>query len=552
MLQELQIRNYAIISELTIRFEKGLNIMTGETGAGKSIIMGALGLVLGNRADSSVLHAAGDKCIVEAIFLPNTNSRLKSFFEEEDIDSEEQLIIRREVSPNGKSRGFINDTPVNLVQMKKLASQLVDLHQQFDTLELNDSDFQREVLDVVAGNEKTLDQYRKFFAEWQKKRRSLEDLKEGQRAALAEKDYKQFLLDELLEASFKPNELESLEEEQHQLEHAEESRQMVMGAVYKLSESEEPIVQHLKAIAQQLSPGKIRHKGLEMLGDRLKTVQIELADIAEDLQMLAEGLHMDPERLQLVQQRIDTGHKLMIKHQVNNTAGLLAIQKKLGDELDEQLLADSRIDILEKQIGELEASLRNLGFAIREKREKEAGLLAADITGILHKVGMPNAQVIIEVRHRQEPQSDGFDDVVFLFDANKAGKMEPIAKVASGGELSRLMLAIKSVVAGSLQLPTLIFDEIDSGISGEAARQVGIILKALSIHHQLICITHQPQIAARAGSHFYIYKDMENDKIETRVKRLSSMERIETIAAMLGGETKSEATLKAAREMIAG
>ena len=550
MLVELQIRNYAIISQLSIQFSEGLNIMTGETGAGKSIIMGALGLVLGNRADTSVLHHEGEKCVVEATFLPEQTDQLKHFFEQEDIDLEQHLIIRREISSNGKSRGFINDTPVNLGQMKQLASQLVDLHQQFDTLELNDSAFQREVLDAVAENGELLAAYGQKFSNWQKTTQILKALKEKQQAALAEKDYKQYLLHELLEAGFKANELEDLEQEQETLENAGELQQAVLAVVYRLSESEEPIVQQLKSMMQQLSSIGRRHKGIEMLNDRLKSVQIELADIAADLQHLGDGLQMDPDRLEKVHQRLDLGNKLMLKHQVADTAGLLALQQKLARDLDGQLEADERIAGLEKELTDLEATLRQLGFGLRAAREAHVLPLAEKINNILKQVGMPNARLQIAVNHLQQPDAYGFDEIVFLFDANNTCRFEPLGKVASGGELSRLMLAIKSVVAGALQWPTLIFDEIDSGISGEAARQVGIILKTLAKHHQLICITHQPQIAARADSHFYIYKEEKNGTLTTSVRKLQEQERVDVIAAMMGGDAKSEHTLKAAREMI--
>ncbi len=550
MLLQLHIRNYAIISSLNIRFADGLNIMTGETGAGKSIIMGALGLVLGNRADTAVLHHTDDKCVVEASFSPEVTDVLRQFFEQEDIDLDDPIIIRREITPNGKSRGFVNDTPVNLGQMKKLASQLVDLHQQFETLELNDAAFQLSVVDAVADNAALLDTYSGSFAEWQKATKQLQDLKAKQQAALAEKDYKQYLLDELLEAAFQEHELEQLEEEQDTLEHAEDMRQVVMAAVYRLAEDEEPMAQQLKAIVQQLAGMGSRHKGIEMLGDRLKSLQIELADIAGELQHVGEGLHMDPERLQLVEQRIDLGNKLMLKHAVSDTKGLLRVQHQLATDLDEQVAADERIGVLEKSITQLEEALRNTGFAMRERREKAIPALGEKVNDILKSVGMPNARLVIELTHRSEPVATGFDNIQFLFDANNTNRFEALSRVASGGELSRLMLAIKSVVAGSLQMPTLIFDEIDSGISGEAARQVGIILKRLAAHHQLICITHQPQIAARADAHFYIYKQDSGKSLETQVRRLTDQERVDAIAAMMGGDAKSENTLKAAREMM--
>lgn len=549
MLQKLSISNYAIIDELTVHFEKGLNIITGETGAGKSILMGALNLVLGARADSSVLHNKEKKCFVEALFKVGKNERINNFLQENDLDTDTEIVLRREITSNGKSRSFINDTPANLSQIRILSAWLVDLHQQFDTLELDDDGFQRSVIDAFAGNENLLKQLRDEFISYETIRRELEKIISEQDAAQKELDYNQFLFDELDKMSFKENELELLEEEMKMLSNAESISQQLNAACYDLEESEQPVLAQLKAIQNKLQGLASLVPGMDVLVQRLNASLIELKDIASEINSMNSKINADPGRLEEIDERISAGFKLLRKHNVSHTNELIAIQHELSGKLERIANMDNYISELAK--GKDATYKKAMGTAdkISANRKKQIKPFSEQVNGLLKQVGMPNAALIVDLKTK-ELSIDGTDAISFLFDANKSGRPEPIGKVASGGELSRLMLSIKSLVAKKLELPTLIFDEIDSGISGEAARQVGQIMYDLSNGHQLIAITHQPQIAARAGTHYFVYKEIRNDRVTTGIRVLDSDERILAIAKMLGGEKPSAVALENAREMI--
>jgi DNA repair protein RecN (Recombination protein N) len=549
MLSKLHIQNYAIIDDLLIDFSNHLNIITGETGAGKSIVMGALNLILGERADSSVLQQKEKKCVVEGYFKSDNKKEVKQFLTDNDLDAEEELVVRREIAANGKSRAFINDTPVNVQQLKTLSSLLVDLHQQFDTLELGDAGFQREVLDALANNVTLLQEYYTSFFQYKKTKKELEDLQLQQTTANASFDYNKFLFDELEEAGLKENELEELDAELKLLSNAENIKQQLGSIYFELKESEQPLVQQLKVLNNKLHSLEQYHTSIEGLNKRLLSTQIELQDIADELETINDGVQCSAERIQIVNDRIAAGYKLLKKHGVNTTGELLAIKETLQQKLNDVLNISEAIQQKEKLTQQLLQQCEQVAAKISTNRNKTVKPFTEKVNGLLKQVGMPNAQIKIEV-NTIALNEFGSDVIEFLFDANKSNRFEPLRKVASGGELSRLMLCIKSLVAQKLQLPTLIFDEIDTGISGEAAKQVGNIMKELSKAHQLISITHQPQIAAKADAHYFVYKAIKADKIITSVKLLSNDERITTIAQMLSGEKPTAAALQNAREMV--
>jgi DNA repair protein RecN (Recombination protein N) len=549
MLQKLHIQNYAIIDEISIDFSSKLNIITGETGAGKSILVGALSLVLGERADSSVLSAKDKKCVVEAFFSSAKNKEIKDFFAANDLEADNEVIVRREIAANGKSRAFINDTPVNLNQLKELSSMLVDLHQQFDTIELGDNDFQREVLDALAGNVELLQEYGGIFNRYSKTKKELEGLQSEQFNANKELDYNKFQFDELEEAGLKENELEELDAELKLLSNAESVKQD-LGSIYgELKETEHPIVQQLKVLSNKLHSLEQYHTDIPEIAKRLLSAQVELQDIADELERINDGVQYSPESIQIVNDKMALGYKLLKKHSVNTTNELLAIRNSLQEKLAAIFNITETISKKEKEVSELLQQAEKLAAKISANRKKATEPFAKQVNILLAQVGMPNAQIKIQVT-ASTLNSYGADNIEFLFDANKSNRFEPLRKVASGGELSRLMLCIKSLVAKKLQLPTLIFDEIDTGISGEAAKQVGLIMKELSRSHQLISITHQPQIAAKADAHYFVYKEIKGDKIATSIRQLSGDERITAIAHMLSGEKPTAAALANAREMV--
>lgn len=549
MLQKLRIQNYAIISELEIIFSDHLNIITGETGAGKSILMGALNLVLGERADSSALQDKEKKCVVEAIFFVKKNEGIKAFTEKYELDNEEEILLRREIAANGKSRSFINDTPVNLSQLKELAVLLVDLHQQFDTLELGNENFQRQVMDALADNAALLSGLKEKFVAYSAAKKQLEELQLQQLNANKELDYNRFLFDELEELALKENELEELDAELKLLSNAENIKQQLGSIYFELKDSEQPIVQQLKVLQQKIHSLESFHPGLKELYERMNSSLIELQDVADELETIDDSIRYDAQRIQTVNDRLSAGYKLLKKHGVAETAQLLAIQEDLQQKLDAVLNISAEITRLEKQTNESYAAAETIAKKISANRLGQVKSFTQKVNQLLAQVGMPNARLNVSIT-AAPLSATGMDTIDFLFDANKSNRFEPLHKVASGGELSRLMLSVKSLVAKKLQLPTLIFDEIDTGISGEAARQVGIIMKELAAGHQIISITHQPQIAAKADAHYFVYKHVINDRIATSIRRLTDDERITSIAQMLSGEKPTAAALENAREMV--
>lgn len=549
MLQQLHIHNYAIIDSIDINFSHHLNIITGETGAGKSILMGALSLILGDRADTSVLLDKEKKCFIEGNFKV-LNSGAKVFLQKNDLDVDDEILIRREISANGKSRAFINDTPVTLNQLKQLSSLLVDLHQQFDTLELNNNDFQREVIDALAGNGKLIEEYQLVFKNYRSVKKDLEKLTDEQAAANKEFDYHKFLFDELEQANFSENEIENIDAEIKVMSNAENIKSVLSEIYVAMEESEDPILQKINLISHQLQSLLKFYPEVELLNGRLQSVEIELKDIAGEIDLLNNKVTYDAERISELNDRMAVGYNLLKKHNVLTTAQLLEIKEQLELELQKVTNLENAIQKKQDQLKEYFSEVLKLAEMISGKRQKEIAPFTEKVNKLLVQVGMPNAQIKIEVNSLGEPGLFGKNSVEFLFNANKTARFEPIRKVASGGELSRVMLIIKSLVAKSVQLPTLIFDEIDSGISGEAAKQVAIIIKQLSKEHQLIAITHQPQIAAKAHTHFFVYKDIKEDKIVTSIKVLNEDERITAIATMLSGKRPTAAAFENAREMM--
>jgi DNA repair protein RecN (Recombination protein N) len=549
MLQKLRIQNYAIIDELVINFSNKLNIITGETGAGKSILMGALDLVLGKRADTAVLKDKTKKCIVEASFQLKNNAAVKDFFETNDLDNDTDIIVRREIASNGKSRSFVNDTPVNLTQLKELSNNLVDLHRQFDTQEIGNENFQREVMDALADNANLLLDLKTVFTKYTGIKNELETLRLQQANADKEADYNTFLLEEFTEINLQENELENLDAEMKLLSNAENIK-LQLGSIHgPLIGSEEPIAQKLKSLAQKLNTLKEFHTDIEDLQKRLVSTQIEVQDIGDELERIDESIVYNAERINIVNERISTGYKLQKKHAVTSTAQLLAIQEQLQQKLDAVVNISNTIEKLEKESKNLFDEASAIAKKINSNRIAQVKPFTQNVNSLLAQIGMPNAQIKVDIQ-ATTLSANGSDEINFLFDANKSNRFEPLHKVASGGELSRLMLSVKSLVAKKLQLPVLIFDEIDTGISGEAAKQVGIIMQALSSNHQLIAITHQPQIAAKANAHYFVYKQIVNDTIQTSVRLLNDDERIVAIAQMLSGEKPTAAALENAKEMM--
>lgn len=549
MLSRLYIRNYAIIKEIDVRFEKGLNIITGETGAGKSILVGALGLILGDRADSSVLLDTTQKCLVEGFFQYPDHPAVGSFFKEQDIESDNEIIVRREISSAGKSRAFINDTPVNLAQLQQLAALLVDLHQQFDTLDLGQNNFQLEILDALAKQlplRKQLTQQYQLYKTALNSWKELESLKEKEQK---EFDYYNFIYTELEEAAFQSGEIEALEQEQGLLENAGQVTTALQKVNTVLDSTEQPITQVVRSLAQQLDAVAAFHPQIASLADRLRSAQIELKDIADETDRIASGVSMDEARQQEVNDRLSLAYKLLKKHQVKTTDELLEIQEKLSSRIGKVANIDNELAKAAAETDRLRKEAEELAKKISAVRKKVIPEFEKNVHKLLERVGMPNARISIQC-DKDELTVSGIDKVDFLFDANKSGKFESLRKVASGGEFSRLLLCIKTLVGGSLSMPVMIFDEIDTGISGEAAKQVGLLMKEMGTGHQVISITHQPQIAAQADAHFYVFKQEKEGSIRTQLRQLNMEERVLSIAQMMSGEKPTAAALNNARELI--
>lgn len=550
MLTKLEIQNYILIDHLSIDLSNQLSVITGETGAGKSIIMGALGLILGDRADSSVCRDASKKCFIEGIFKLSDAKIHQSFFEENEIEFNDELIIRREINAQGKSRAFINDTPVTLTILKDLTSKLVDLHQQFDTMALGDTDFQRTVIDALAATQKELANYQASYTNWKENEKKLQSLITQKEDFEKTESYKQHLHEELAGLQLQENELENLDQELKFLENAVGIKSQLAASIQILDHSDNPIVQQLKQMGHNLESIVKWQPEFASLVDRLKAAQIEIADIASDLSTWQDKIDFDDKKIASIQERLSLGYNLLKKHKVQTTAELLSIAAQLEKDLTEVLNLNDQITELTTLVKKLEKEVVAAAASLTSKREKQIIPLTNNVNKLLHQVGMPNAKIKVTI-DEVAYHLFGKDKVDILFDANNTQKFEPIKKVASGGELSRLMLCIKSLVAKSIDLPTMIFDEIDTGISGEPAKQVGLLLQNLGQARQVLCITHQPQIAAKGNAHLYVYKEQKGSTTHTYLKTLDAKERVQHIATMIGGDPPSKSALDNAKELLA-
>jgi DNA repair protein RecN (Recombination protein N) len=550
MLTKLEIQNYILIDHLSIDLSNQLSVITGETGAGKSIIMGALGLILGDRADSTVCREASKKCFIEGIFKLADPKNHQSFFEENEIELNDELIIRREINAQGKSRAFINDTPVTLTILKDLTSKLVDLHQQFDTMALGDTDFQRTVIDALASTQKELAQYQGSFTKWKENEKKLQSLITQKEDFEKTESYKQHLHEELAGLQLQENELENLEQELKFLENAVGIKSQLAASIQILDHSDNPIVQQLKQMGHNLESIVKWQPDFASIVSRLKAAQIEIADIASDLNTWQDKIDFDDKKIATIQERLSLGYNLLKKHKVQTTAELLSIAAQLAKDLSEVLNLNDQINELTTLVKKLEKEVITSAAGLTAKREKQMTPLTNNVNKLLHQVGMPNAKIKVTI-DEVAYHIFGKDKVDILFDANNTQKFEPIKKVASGGELSRLMLCIKSLVAKSVDLPTMIFDEIDTGISGEPAKQVGLLLQNLGMARQVLCITHQPQIAAKGNAHLYVYKEQKGSTTHTYLKTLDAKERVQHIATMIGGDPPSKSALDNAKELLA-
>ncbi|WP_039053346.1 DNA repair protein RecN [Sphingobacterium sp. T2] len=551
MLSRLLIKNYALIDNLDISFDKGLNIITGETGAGKSILMGALGLVLGNRAEGKQFFNEEKKCVIEGYFSISSYD-LKGFFEENDLEYDDETIIRRELSVDGKSRAFVNDSPVNLTILKALGEKLIDIHSQHATLQINTEEFQLLVLDALAEQEDLLTTYRKELNILRQTERRLKTLKEESRVASAELDYNQFLFEELERLDIKEGEVQSLEEEQQQLENAEEIKRSLVSSSFLLSEGEQNVLSMLKESVQQIQQAARYFSGAEELAQRLQSTYIEIKDIASEIAQQEEAVMLDQQRLDEVSARLSELYSVMKKHRVDSEGELLQIRDILEQKLQAVLNHDDIMAELEKQLTEQKDKVMTLAKQIHDNRKAVVPQVVDFVQQTLTTVGMPNARLSISLdfQNMEKASPRGFDAVQFLFSANKGQTLQPIHKVASGGELSRVMLAIKSLVAQNSSLPTIIFDEIDTGISGEVALRMGEVMQRLAHNMQVIAITHLPQIASKGTSHFKVYKEDKEDKTRSNIVLLKPEERVLEIAQMLSGVNPGEAALAHAKTLL--
>ncbi|MGV3761084.1 DNA repair protein RecN [Parapedobacter sp.] len=551
MLNRLSIRNYALIDSLDIHFDRGLNILTGETGAGKSIIMGGLSLILGQRVESRHFFSQRKKCIIEGYF-DVSGYRLTDFFSEHDLDYEDETIIRREISLDGKSRAFVNDTPVTLQLLKALTEKLIDIHSQHATLQLNTESFQLTVLDSVAQNQPLREQYASVYRAHRSAAAELADLKDKAAKANAEADYHQFLYDELDAARLEAGEAVRLESEQQQLEHAEEIKRSLLGMVDALREGEVNAVVLLRAALQQLQQAERHMPALAPQTERLQSSFIEVKDLADEVDRIEQGVSLDEKRLMDVNERLSQLYALQQKHRLEDVDALIALREELGEQLAGLSADEAAIEQLEAEVKRLRTDLLELASALSESRQSVVTMVEEEISHILGEVGMPHSRLDIGISPSSEAEirESGQDRVDFRFTANRGQEPQPLSKVASGGELSRLMLAIKSLIAKTSSLPTIIFDEIDTGISGEIALKVADIMEHLATRMQVLAITHLPQIAAKGNAHFKVYKAESADKTATHIIQLQPNDRILELAQMLSGTNPGETALQHAAELL--
>jgi DNA repair protein RecN (Recombination protein N) len=551
MLKELNVDNYALIDRLNISLSDGMSIITGETGAGKSILLGALSLVLGGRADSGVLKDTGRNCVVEGVFHIEGYG-LESFLAENDIDYEPDLIIRRTISPSGKSRAFINDTPVNAAIIKDISHRLIDIHSQHQNLLLSSSKFQLSVIDAATEFGSLKDEYIEYFNKYKAEEKLLDDLLARSAKAKADYDYIKFQFEQLQQANLKDGEQSELETEAQELSNIEEIKSGYEALTAIMSNNEISTVNMLKEAENILVKLSKVHSLSNELGERVKNVLIEAKDIGEEANRINDALEINPERLMIVNNRLDTIYGLQQKHRVATVRELLDIHEKYGNSLSEIENFDEMISKTQKAVNDSLDRIKKLARQISALRKKTVPPVENHVSTLLKSLGMPNIVFKVELTYSEHFSPDGADCVSFLFSANRDMPPREISKVASGGEMSRLMLALKSLLVRNSNLPTIIFDEIDTGVSGEVADRVGNLIKELSEKAQVINITHLPQIAAKGNTHYLVYKEDTADTTYTRVRSLNGDERIREIAKMLSGSKITDAAMEHAKELIKG
>ena len=549
MLQKLSIRNYALIDSLDIEYNGGLNIITGETGAGKSIILGALSLILGQRAESKYFFNQDKKCVIEGTF-SLANDQLKNLFDEHDLDFFNESTLRREISIDGKSRSFINDTPVNLAILKQVGEKLIDIHSQQATQEINDPDFQLLAVDALANHHALLFDYRNGYKKLKQHTASLKKQIAEADEARSRQDYEQFLFNELEKAGLKANEQEELEQELEKLTHAESIKRALLTASGLIMDSEPSALQMLKEAQLQLQTVEKFDSNLNELYERLRSAIIEIKDIAEETAAIEENTLHSAERLELVNQRLDTMYALQQKHRMADNTELLAFKDQLEENLSQLQSSDEHIEQLKKEIEVLRTALGTQALQLSENRSKAIKIVEEQTGKTLSQVGMPSAKLVLAQKVSSELNKDGLDEITMLFSANAGQAPAPVGKVASGGELSRLMLAVKALLAKHTSLPTIIFDEIDTGISGETALKVGEVIDELGKNMQVISITHLPQIAAKGDSHYFVYKNEDGGKTTTGIRKLKQQERVEVIAEMLSGKNPGASAIENAKDLL--
>lgn len=548
MIKSLQIKNYALIQELEMSPSSKLNIITGETGAGKSIMLGAVGLLLGKRADTKVLLNEDQKCIVEGVFDISAYS-LEKIFEEEDLDYENECVIRREISPSGKSRAFVNDTPTNLSTLKTIGEKLMDVHSQHESLQLGNNTYQLNALDAFASHPELIANYKDTYRNYSAAKKELSRLEALASQSAEDADYKQFLLNELLEAQLDDLNQEELEQELEVLENAEDIKLKLSQAIHLLDESEVAILQQLTESKSLITSIASFSKELEELSNRLESTSIELSDISGEMQRVQDKVEHDPEKIQELKDRLDLLYRLQKKHTVLSVSELVEIRDNLDRDLSQVANLDGDIQKAKKGLDKAEKSMLQHASKLTESRKLFALNFADEIEKIIHQIGIENGTVEIKV-NPTEPSSNGLDIIEMHFSANKGIKPQELKEVASGGEFSRLIFAVKYLIADKTAMPTIIFDEIDTGVSGEVALQMIRMMKHMAKNHQVISISHLPQFAAGGDAHYYVYKDHSSDRSVSRIKRLADQDRVTEIAKMIGGENPGASAVESAKELL--
>ncbi len=549
MLNRLSVNNYALIRNLDIEFSKSFTVITGETGAGKSIILGALGLILGNRADNLSFPDPNKKCSIEGIF-DLSKLDLVSFFEENNLDYDHTCIIRREVTPQGKSRAFINDTPVNLNQLKELTSQLIDVHSQHQTLLLRENSFQLSVVDAVARNSSLLKQYKEAYRNWNKLNTELENVITESRKAKTELDYLNFIFEELDKAQLKRGELEELEEELDIQSHSEDIKTKLYHGAALLINNEENIIRGLKEVNTLITSASTHYGEIKGLVDRISSCIIELKDIADYIEQTAEKITYNPERMEEINDRLSVVYKLLQKHHLGNIDELLQFQSDIENKINKIETLENRVDILSEEVKRSYDELTKQAAILTEKRKSVSGIIEKSIVDTISLLGIKDASFYLDWYQHDEPGKEGADEVKFMFSANKGVEPADVSKIASGGELSRLMLAVKSLISSKNLLPTIVFDEIDNGISGDIGGKVGRILRNISGNMQVITITHLPQIAALSDYHFRVIKVSDEQNTWSEISKLNGEEKIDELAKMISGDQNLQGAREAAIELL--